>query len=187
MSNHLIRDALIASSIFAGGFYLFTHRPLIYEFIGIHPQDIVDARAAREEAATITTAAEVTTVSLGGSAASIRKAQDGQFWTDARVNSSHIRFLVDTGASVIALTPTDARKAGFNPKVLEYTAPINTAAGQIMAAPITLKFVSVGNVSVRNVRAVIIPQGLTHSLLGMSFLGELQRVEATKETLILRQ
>jgi aspartyl protease family protein len=124
---------------------------------------------------------------ISGSAASIRKANDGQYWTEARVNSTSIRFLVDTGASVVALTPLDAQKAGIRPKQLKYNAPVNTAAGQIMAAPIMLDVISVGNVTVRDVRGVVIPDGLPHSLLGMSYLGELQRVEATKTALILRQ
>jgi len=159
---------------------------MIYEFIGLHPQDIVDARTARAQTEAAVPA-KITTVRLGGSATSIRKAKDGQFWTDARVNTGYVNFLVDTGASIIALTPADARKVGLDPENLDYTATINTASGQTKGAPVVLKFVAVGNVSVRNVRAVIIPQGLTHSLLGMSFLGELQRVEASRDILILRQ
>ena len=49
---------------------------------------------------------------VSGSATSISKSSDGHFWTEARVNSSSVKFLVDTGASVVALTPLDAQKAG---------------------------------------------------------------------------
>lgn len=184
MSTKLIKDGLIATVILGAGIYAFTHRPMIYELIGFHPKDMV---RAEEVNTAIDEAKPVETPTISGSAAFIPKADDGQFWTEARVNTTTIRFLVDTGASIVALTPTDAQKAGFQMRELSYNAPVNTAAGQIMAAPIELEIISVGNVTVRDVRGVVIPEGLTHSLLGMSFLGELQKVEASRTSLILRQ
>jgi len=186
MGSKLIRDAALISIVFIGGFFALTQRETIYEFIGIHPSDIADARANRLEQAGETDRIEASML-IGGSSTSINKASDGHFWAEARVNSGSVRFLVDTGASVVALTPLDAQKAGFHLQRLRYTAPINTAAGRIMAAPITLDLVSVGNVTVRNVRAVVIREGLPQSLLGMSYLGELQKVEASKNMMILRQ
>ena len=188
MSSKLIRDAVIVSIIFACGFFALTQREVIYEFIGIHPSDIAQARADRlgevSEPAQVNAKAMVVT---NGSATSISKSTDGHFWVEAQVNSSSIRFLVDTGASVVALTPLDAQLTGINLQTLNYTSPINTASGQVMAAPVVLPIVSVGNVSVRNVRAVVISEGLPHSLLGMSYLGELQTVEVSKGSMILRQ
>lgn len=169
-----------------GGFYGFTHREKIYDIVGIHPKDFVrgsEQLANGKEPEKI----DALTTTINGYSASISKAADGQFWTQAKVNTTVIKFLVDTGASVVALTPMDARRAGFQPHDLHYTAPVNTAAGKVMGAPIHLSKVSVGNVSVRNVRAIVIPEGLSHSLLGMSYLGKLQKVEATKKTLILRK
>ena len=164
------------------------NRPMIYELIGISPQDIADAREMRKDApAPVEQINTMTNVKISGSATSIPKSGDGQFWAEARVNSTSIKFLVDTGASVIALTPFDSQKAGFKSYDLRYTATVNTASGKVKAAPITLDIVSVGNVSVRNVRAVVISEGLPHSLLGMSYLGELQKMEVTKNALILRQ
>ena len=90
-------------------------------------------------------------------------------------------------AGSCSVTSKDAMKAGINMQNLKYTAKVTTAAGQIMAAPVMLDIVSVGNVRVRNVRAVIIPKGLNHSLLGMSYLGELHTLQASKNQLILRQ
>ena len=187
MSSNLIRDTLISAGVILAGSFAFINREMIYEKVGYHPKDFVSAENESEQLAHPEQKAEPETVAISGSAASIRKGQDGQYWTEARVNASSIRFLVDTGASVVALTPMDAQKAGLRPKQLTYNAPVNTAAGQIMAAPIMLDVISVGNVTVRNVRGVVIPKGLPHSLLGMTYLGELQRVEATKTALILRQ
>jgi len=188
MSNNLIRDALLMTAIVGGGVYAFTHRPMIYELIGVSPQDIVTAREMRENPpAPIEQINTATTMEVRGSATSISKSGDGQFWTEARVNSTSIKFLVDTGASVVALTPLDSQKAGFRPHELNYTATVNTASGSVKAAPVTLDIISVGNVTVRNVRAVVISEGLPHSLLGMSYLGQLQKMEATQNALILRQ
>ena len=187
MGSSLVRDTLVSAALITAGVLAFVNRDVIYEIVGFHPSNMVAENVIQPAPDTIALVAQPETTQLSGSAASIRKAEDGQFWTEARVNSTTIRFLVDTGASVVALTPMDARKAGFRVKQLTYNAPINTANGQIMAAPIELKIISVGSVTVRNVRGVVIPEGLSHSLLGMSFLGELQRVEATKASLILRQ
>ncbi len=187
MGSKLLRDGILMSLVFGGGFLALTQRELIYEFAGIHPRDIVEARANRLELAHQAEKLETTSMMVAGSATSINKSADGHFWAEARVNSGSVLFLVDTGASVVALTPSDAQKAGFDLRNLEYTAPIDTAAGRILAAPLKLDLVSVGNVTVRNVRAVVIREGLPQSLLGMSYLGELQKVEASPDMLILRQ
>jgi len=188
MSSKLIRDAVLVSAIFASGVFALTQRETIYEFIGIHPSDVAQARASRlgeaSEPARNNPKAMIVT---SASATSISKSTDGHFWVEAQVNSSSVRFLVDTGASVVALTPHDAQLSGINLQTLKYTAPISTASGQVMAAPVELSIISVGNVSVRNVRAVVISNGLSHSLLGMSYLGELQTVEVSKGSMILRQ
>jgi len=187
MGSRLIRDAVLVSIVFVGGFFALTQREAIYEFIGIHPSDIADARANRLEQTDQKTDQLEVTMLVSGSSTSINKAPDGHFWAEARVNIGSVRFLVDTGASVVALTPLDAQKAGINLRTLNYITPIDTAAGRIMAAPVKLDIVAVGNVTVRNVRAVVIREGLPQSLLGMSYLGELQKVEVSKNMMILRQ
>ena len=122
-----------------------------------------------------------------GSVVSIPKSRrDGQFWTDARVNSGHVKFLVDTGASAVALTLNDAKKAGIRTHELNYNVPISTAGGKNMAAYVDLKSISVGAITLRNVRALVVPEGLDTSLLGMTYLGQLQKVEATPNALLLR-
>ena len=121
------------------------------------------------------------------SVVSIRKSPDGQFWTDGRANSATIKFLVDTGASVVALTPEDARRAGHDPRNMTFDVPVNTANGQIFAGRVQLKSVTIGAVTVRDVEALVVPEGLSVSLLGMSYLGRLQKVEATQSMMILRR
>ncbi len=124
----------------------------------------------------------------GASAASVRRAADGHFWAEAQVNGARVRFLVDTGASTVALTHSDARRAGLDPDTLRYTTPVMTAGGQSYGAPVRLERVSVGGVRLDDVDAIVIQSGdLPISLLGMSFLGRLSRYEATQESLILRR
>ena len=95
-------------------------------------------------------------------------------------------FLVDTGASVVALTAEDARMAGLDPARLDYSVTVSTANGTTRAAPVTLDALSIGPITERNVRAVVIETGLDRSLLGMTFLERLQSFEARADTLTLR-
>ena len=111
---------------------------------------------------------------------------NGQYYAQGQVNRGSVRFLVDTGASTIALTLEDARKAGINLNTLRYTTPVHTANGQTYAAPVKLAEVRIGGIRLRNVQGLVIKEGLNISLLGMTFLGELQKVEATPTQLILR-
>ena len=111
---------------------------------------------------------------------------NGQYFTYGQVNRGSVHFLVDTGASTIALTLEDARKAGIDLNTLRYTALGNTANGQTYAAPVELDEVRIGGIRLRNVRGLVVKEGLSISLLGMTFLGELQKVEATPTQLILR-
>ncbi|MDB5432921.1 MAG: family clan aspartic protease [Caulobacter sp.] len=118
--------------------------------------------------------------------AAIVKAADGHYWAEATVNGKAVRFLVDTGATTVALTREDALRLGFNPQPADYTYTVTTADGQTRAAPAKLSVVSVAGARVENVDALIIEKGLTTSLLGMTYLGRLSKFEATQTSLILR-
>ena len=115
----------------------------------------------------------------------IPKAPDGHFWANAVVNSKAVRLLVDTGATVVVLTPADAQRLGFDVKTLPFDHKVSTANGQTTAALVNLTKVGVGQSEVRNVDALIVKEGLETSLLGMSYLGRLSRFEATPSSLIL--
>jgi aspartyl protease family protein len=121
-----------------------------------------------------------------GQAAEVAKAADGHYWADAAVNGHAVRFLVDTGASAVALTADDARRLGFDPAKLNYRYEVNTASGQARAAEVKLASVSVAGAQVSDVDAFVIEKGLQTSLLGMTYLGRLSQFEATRTALILR-
>jgi aspartyl protease family protein len=112
----------------------------------------------------------------------------GHFRADALVNGRHVRFMVDTGASDVALTMEDAQRLGIDISALRFTTPYQTANGIVYGARFKLDSVQVADITVRNVEASITQgAGMAESLLGMSFLGELASVEVKGEKLVLRQ
>ena len=126
-------------------------------------------------------------VSIEPGIAYLSRDLSGHFRADALVNGTYVRFLVDTGASDVALTQSDAERLGIDLSKLAFTLPYQTANGVALAAPIRLDEIAVGDVRVRNVRASVMRAGLGQSLLGMSFLGELRGYEVRGDELILRQ
>jgi aspartyl protease family protein len=105
----------------------------------------------------------------------LNKSNGGHFWTEARVDGRRIEFVVDTGASAIALRESDAARLGIHPTQRDYTVKVNTANGVSRAAPVDLRMVEIGNVVVRDVRALVHPDnGLGVNLLGMTFLGKVR-------------
>ena len=124
----------------------------------------------------------------GPDSGAVTKAADGHFWADADVGGragedGKVRFLVDTGATAVALTPADAARLGFAPKDLKYGYSVTTAGGSSRAASVTLASVSINGARLENVQALVVADGLDVSLLGMSYLGRLTRFEATRDTL----
>ena len=112
----------------------------------------------------------------------------GHFQLDARVEGRRLTFMVDTGASVIALTADDAAMLGIHPAASEFTALVSTANGTVRAAPVELDRVEVEDITVRNVAAMVLPDGaLRDNLLGMSFLSRLHRWEFADGKLVLEQ
>ena len=103
-----------------------------------------------------------------------RADASGHFFVDAQVNGTTIRFLVDTGASVVALSPEDARAAGLADGLLDFSQTINTANGQTRAAQATLRSVRLDQMEMLDVSAVVMQQTMPVSLLGMSFLRRLE-------------
>lgn len=102
--------------------------------------------------------------------------EGGHVVIDAAVNGVPIRMLVDTGASLVTLTPEDARAAGIDPDHLIFNARANTANGAARMAPVTLREIRIDQLSVYDVPAAVL-ENLNVSLLGMSFLAQLQSYE----------
>jgi len=118
--------------------------------------------------------------------AQLAKSADGHFWADAQVDGHPVRFLVDTGATAVALTGDDARNLGIDPDSLVYGYTVMTANGPARAAEVKLNVVTVGDAQVSDVQAFVIDKGLPASLLGMTYLGRLAKFEATQDSMVLK-
>lgn len=120
--------------------------------------------------------------------ATLRSRPDGHYWTRALVNKkTSVEFMIDTGASVVALTYKDAQKMGLTPDKLDYRWEIRTAGGNTLGASVVIDTIQIGQVKVENVEAMVLRTDLQQSLLGMSFLRELYSYEFRGERLIIQQ
>jgi aspartyl protease family protein len=97
------------------------------------------------------------------------------FEVEARVDGRSIDFMVDTGASSIALRETAAAKLGIRPSPRDYTVRTQTANGVGKAARVQLDRIEINGITVRDVAAVVVPDdALAMNLLGMSFLSRVK-------------
>lgn len=114
--------------------------------------------------------------------------RDGHFRVDARVQGRHVDFLVDTGASVVVMRETDASMVGIHLMPRDYTALVSTANGKIKAAPAKLERIEIGDITVFDVQALVLPDdALSQNLLGVSFLSRLRRYEFADGRMLLEQ
>ncbi|MDI1328454.1 MAG: TIGR02281 family clan AA aspartic protease [Brevundimonas sp.] len=116
----------------------------------------------------------------------VLKGLDGHYWADAMIEGRAVRVMVDTGASVVALTRNDAARLGLKLTVDDFSSTLITASGPVRAAPVELQAVAVAGARVERVQALVVEHGLPHSLLGMSYLGRLSAFTATPASLTLR-
>ncbi len=122
----------------------------------------------------------------GPRSVAIGRDHRGHFQANGRVDGRQVSFMVDTGASVIALTERDADRLGIRPSRNSFTAAVSTANGVVRAAPVMLNSVDIGGLVVRDVRALVVPGGaLNENLLGLSYLTRLKRFEYSNNKLLL--
>lgn len=118
----------------------------------------------------------------------LRATDGGHFETTAEVNGRDVDVMVDTGATLVALTYEDAERAGIFLTPADFTHQVSTANGIAKVAPVQLASVSIGGITVRNVRGAVSERGNLHkTLLGMTFLGRLSRVEMRRNDLVLHE
>ncbi len=123
-----------------------------------------------------------------GRTVELKAGPHGHFYSSIRVNGRAVEAMVDTGASIVALTFEDAASAGIHIRDPEFTHRVSTANGVARVAMITLDSVAINDITVRNVRAAVAERGkLSKTLLGMSFLGQLSRTEMTRGVLVLEE
>lgn len=106
----------------------------------------------------------------------------GHFTTSGRINDRTVQFMVDTGASLVALSQTEAERLGLDYRSGQ-RATMQTANGAVPAHLLTLSSVRVGDITIANVKAVVMPAPLPHVLLGNSFL---ERFQMRRENDVMR-
>jgi len=113
------------------------------------------------------------------------RAPDGHYYLTAQVEGTPVRFVVDTGASQIVLSRSDATRAGIDTGALVYTGRARTANGTVRTAPVRLDRLAIGPIEDRDVRAVVNEGDMDGSLLGMDYLRRFSRVEIADDRLVL--
>lgn len=115
----------------------------------------------------------------------IPMAPDGHFWLQARVNGTLARFMVDTGATVTAVSPETAQAAGLEPRQGALPVRLQTANGAVAASVTTIDEMRFGNVAARGLDAIIAPGLGQTNVIGMNLLSRLASVRLEGRTMIM--
>lgn len=150
--------------------------------------DKMTSSAAQASSTPLRAATIETSAPSGNRNLSIPRDSRGHFQTEGRIDGQRIDFMVDTGASVVALNEKSAARFGFRPSRSDYKATVTTANGTIKAARTRIAMLDVGGLVVRDVDAMVLPdEALSENLLGLSFLSKLKRFAYANGTLVLEQ
>ena len=141
---------------------------LLYAFVG-NRELLLPREEGRAVAAVSAPPAALSPNSALSNTLSYHADQRGHVVLEGAVNGATVRFLVDTGATFVALTVADAAAAGIGRGSLNFNATMNTANGKAHAALVKLREVRIGQLSINDVNGVV-QENLPYSLLGMSFL-----------------
>jgi len=115
----------------------------------------------------------------------VPRSSDGHYYLTISVNAVPIRFVVDTGATDIVISHSDAERIGLDLDNLTYFGRAMTANGEVRTAPVRLDSLSVGPIVDRNMSAWVNEGEMSTSLLGMAYLQRFDRIEISGGQLIL--
>ena len=125
-------------------------------------------------------------VATGPHEMTLTASQDGSFYVHGEVNGAPAEFLVDTGASDIVLSPSDATRAGIDVARLAFTQPFGTAHGTGWGATTHITNLSVGMIELHDVTVTVNKTEMESSLLGLAFLHRLESFDFRGKRLTLR-
>lgn len=120
-----------------------------------------------------------------GAPMTLRKAEDGHFWTMAQVNGVPVRFMVDSGASFTAMSAEAAKSAGVEPDAFSVKIVLNTANGPVEADRATVADLRVGSLNMKDHAVVIASAFGDTNVLGMNFLSDLKSWRVEGDSMIL--
>lgn len=171
-----MRDALILACLTMGAIAVFFPRP------DSAPKAAATVATLPTPAATGASSHPVLTAS---GATELRRAGDGHFYAPVTVGARPITMMVDTGASVVALTGEDARLAGLSWNHADLTVVAHGASGPVKGIAVRLPRLQLGHTEAREIDAVVVPEGLPVSLLGQSFLSHIEPLLIEKDRMLL--
>ena len=122
---------------------------------------------------------------IAGGETHIRLAPDGHFWLEATVNGEPQRFMVDTGATLTAVSPGTAYAAALEPQPMRQPVMLRTANGTIRADLVTIEELRFGNIVAYDLDAVVAPGIGDTNVIGMNLLSRLASWRVEGNTLIL--
>lgn len=118
----------------------------------------------------------------------IHADERGHFLAAFKVNGRQINAMIDTGATVVALNLSTARKAGISLNAGDFTHQVDTANDMAKVAVIEIADLSIGRIVLKNVQAVVLEdKALQTNLIGMSFLKRLGKYQVENGNLLLAQ
>ncbi|MGE0283992.1 MAG: TIGR02281 family clan AA aspartic protease [Rhizobiaceae bacterium] len=144
-----------------------------------------DRPAPQSEEIPAATIARAETPSTRASVA-LQSDDRGHYVGEFKLNGRKTEAMVDTGATVIAINSSTARRIGLSLRNSDFTGKVGTANGMVAAAPVMLDSVEIGRIKIDNVQAVVIDDAaLPSTLIGMSFLKQLRRFEVRSGQMVL--
>lgn len=114
------------------------------------------------------------------------RSEDGHYYAQLTIKGTKVLFMVDTGASQVALSQKDAKRLGFDPDSLVFSGRAQTANGTIRTAQVTLEKVELGPYQDDKIRASVGDGELGTSLLGMSYLDRYE-ISINSREMVLRR
>lgn len=114
------------------------------------------------------------------------RSADSHFYANTEVDGRSVRMMVDSGASIVALTRRDAEAIGIDVDSLPISGTARTAGGDVPMRTVMLDSVEVEGIEVRQVQAAVVDADMGVSLLGQSFLSKLDAVNVEGDTMTLR-
>lgn len=124
---------------------------------------------------------------LDGGMVEVPRAPDGHYYLTLQIDGVPVRFVIDTGASDMVLSRSDARALGIDPDRLSYFGSAMTANGPVRTARVTLDTVALGEIADRHVTAWVNEGEMDESLLGMAYLQRFASIEIAGGKLVLRR
>lgn len=118
----------------------------------------------------------------------VRSDGRGHYVTEFRMNGRPVEAMIDTGASVVAINRSTARRIGVDVAAADFRHEVSTANGTTRAAVAMIDEMQLGAIGLRDIQAVVLEdEALSHTLVGMSFLSRLRRFSAEAGELVLEQ